>query len=286
VQGRLKIGEFELIWLNGGRFELDGGAMFGVVPKVLWSKKYPCDSENYIPMTAWPILVKTPEAHIIIETGLGNKLSEKQKKIFRVREDWDLPRELESLGIGREDIDYVVLSHYDFDHAGGVVMLDEAGQQALTFPKARHLVQKREWEDVLNPNIRSINTFWPINNELLRGSGLLELIDGEVEVVKGVRAVLTGGHNRGHQIVRIASGGQLAVHLADLLPTHAHFNPLWIMAYDNFPLESIGRKEELEGSSIREGAWFTFYHDAVMVACRFDDKGNVIETVTPDVRET
>jgi len=276
----LALGDIELIWLNGGTFELDGGAMFGVVPKVLWSKKYPSNEENYIPMTASPILVKTPGPLIIIESGLGNKLTEKQKKIFRVRDEWSVPDDLRSLGIGREDIDVVVLTHYDFDHAGGVVMTDETGTPTLTFPRAKHIIQKKEWEDVLNPNKRSANTYWPINNELLRESRYLELLDGDSEITEGVKAIFTGGHNRGHQIVRIESQGQIAVHLGDLLPTHAHVNPLWIMAYDNFPLESIRLKEDIERQYISEGAWFTFYHDAFALACKFDEDGRVTDRVT------
>lgn len=277
MKSTLALGDFELIWLNGGEFELDGGAMFGVVPKVLWSKKYPSDENNYIPMSASPILVKTPKAIILIESGLGNKLTDKQRKIFRVRKEWHILEDLSALGIKREDIDFVILTHYDFDHAGGVVMTDENGELRLSFPGAKHLIQKHEWEDVLNPNKRSINTFWQINYEVLKGSDNLELIDGTVEVTNGVKVMLTGGHNRGHQIARMESGGKIAVHLGDLLPTHAHFNPLWIMAYDNFPLESIRLKDELENEGIKENAWFTFYHDPFVLACRFDEKGNIIK---------
>ncbi|HKN18642.1 MAG TPA: MBL fold metallo-hydrolase [Dissulfurispiraceae bacterium] len=277
MKNKLKLGDFELFWLSGGRFELDGGAMFGVVPRIMWSKKYPSDEDNYIPMTASPILVKTPDALIVIESGLGNKLTDKQKRIFRLKENWNIIGDLSALGLNREDIDFVVLTHYDWDHASGVVMTDEKGQSALTFPSAKHVLQKSEWEDVLDPNIRSVNTYWPVNSELLKGSRNLELIEGEAEIVRGVRAIHTGGHNRGHQIVRMESGGQLAVHLGDLLPTHAHFNPLWVMAYDNFPLESIKMKEYLEKKYVAEDAWFTFYHDPFLRACKFDPEGNIIE---------
>jgi glyoxylase-like metal-dependent hydrolase (beta-lactamase superfamily II) len=270
-----RIGDFELTWLNGGTFELDGGAMFGVVPKVLWQKKYPPTEDNYIPMTAWPILVRTPQALVLIESGFGNKLTDKQKKIYRVREEWSVVEELKLLGISREDIDFVVLTHYDFDHAGGVVMQETDGTLGFTFPKAKHILQKKEWHDVLNPNIRTINTYWPLNNELMRTSTNLHLIDGRYEVVPGITVVHTGGHNKGHQIVTIESKGEKALHLADLLPTHAHANPLWIMAYDNFPMESIALKEQWMKQGVAEGVWFTFYHDAFMTACKYDDKGMV-----------
>jgi glyoxylase-like metal-dependent hydrolase (beta-lactamase superfamily II) len=272
-----KLGDFEMTWLNGGRFELDGGAMFGVVPKVLWQKKYQSDESNYIPMNAWPILVKANGKLILIETGLGNKLSDKQKKIFRVRDEWQVPQDLNDLGLSREEIDFVVLTHYDFDHAGGLIMQDEKGNLVPTFPNAKYVIQRKEWEDVLNPNKRSVNTYWPINYAVLKESRNIELVDGTAEVTRGVTVHHTGGHNRGHQIVRLESDGQVALHLADLMPTHVHFNPLWVMAYDNYPLDAIAQKEEWENRGLRENAWFTFYHDPFLLACRFNEQGDIIE---------
>jgi glyoxylase-like metal-dependent hydrolase (beta-lactamase superfamily II) len=271
------IGDFEFIWLNGGRFALDGGAMFGVVPKALWARKYPADEDNTIPMVAWPLLIKTPDSLVIIETGLGNKLTDKQKQIFRVKEEWNLPADLRDLGIEREDISHVILTHYDFDHAGGVVMREESGSFRLTFPKAKHYIQATEWEDVLRPNIRSINTYWHINNELLKGSPNLELVDGESEIVSGIRVIHAGGHTKGYQIVTMESGGQSAVYPCDLLPTHAHFNPLWIMAYDNFPLDSIQQNEDLDRLHVGKEAWFIFYHDPFIPACKFDVRGTIVK---------
>lgn len=277
MKSGFKLGELELIWLNGGRFELDGGAMFGVVPKILWSKKYPSDADNFVPMAAYPILVRSTEALCIIESGLGNKLNEKQRRIFRVKEEWSLLEDLIALGIRRDDIDCVILTHYDFDHSGGVIMRDDHGGLSLTFPKAKHIIQLKEWEDVLNPNRRSVNSYWPINYEILRDSGKLELTEGDREIIKGVRVVYTGGHNRGHQIVMIESNGEKAIHPGDLIPTHAHYNPLWVMAYDNFPVEVIEKKEAIESMAIKEGAWLTFYHDPFVLAGRFDEKGGLIE---------
>jgi glyoxylase-like metal-dependent hydrolase (beta-lactamase superfamily II) len=273
----LNIGEIELHWLQGGVLELDGGTMFGVVPRVLWAKKFPPDEDNYIRMLNAPVLLKTPGALAVIETGLGNKLTEKQRKIFRIKEDWDLPGSLSSLGISREDSTHVILTHCDFDHAGGVVMTNERGKHELTFPRAEHIVQRAEWEDAMDPNMRACHTYWPVNFGELKGSDHLRLVEGEYEVCAGVSLVPTGGHTRGHQIVRIDSGGDTAIHMADLLPTHIHFNPLWIMAYDNFPLDAIRQKEAIEKQGVQEGAWFTFYHDPFMQACRFSEDGTVRE---------
>lgn len=272
-----QLGDFELLWLNGGKFELDGGAMFGVVPKVLWSKKFPCDEENYIPMVAYPILIKTPNTLAIIETGLGNKLTDKQKQIYRVKEEWDIPYELQKLGFTPEDVNYVILTHFDFDHAGGVVMQRQDGALKLTFPEAKHILQKKEWHDVTHPNRRSVNTFWQVNYETLEHSKKLELVEGDCEIFSGLSVSFTGGHNGGHQVVYISSNGENALHMGDLMPTHAHYNPLWIMAYDNYPMESIAKKEELEKWAIENKAWLTFYHDPFVLAGRFDEKGNLIE---------
>ena len=285
----LKLGEFEIFWLNGGEFELDGGTMFGVVPKVLWAKKYPSDAgnyishdDNYLKFLNYPLCIKTPDSLVLVESGLGNKLTEKQKQIYRVRKDWDLPAELKQLGFKREDVKYVILTHFDFDHAGGIVMYNAEGQEELTFPAAKHIVQRSEWEDVLHPNIRSENTYWQQNFSKLQNTENLQLVEGDFTVCKGIEVIHTGGHTRGHQIVRIQSGKEVAYHLADLMPTHVHFNPLWIMAYDNFPMEVISLKQEYETRGIRENAWFTFYHDPSMYACKFDTKGQVVKKIAPE----
>ena len=276
MEQALLIGDIEISWLNGAEFALDGGAMFGVVPKMLWSKKYPADADNTIKLVSAVLLVRTPAARIIIETGLGNKLTAKQRKIFRVSRDWSLPSDLEAMGLDRGDIDYVILTHCDFDHASGIVMLNEAGAPELTFPNARHVIQHQEWEDVMAPSLRAGHTYWSANFAGLAEKGNLMLVEDDHELTPGVRVVHTGGHTRGHQIVRIESGNKQALHLGDLLPTHLHANPLWIMAYDNFPLDSIEQKQFLMKQGVRDGAWFTFYHDPFLTACRFDDQGKVI----------
>lgn len=275
----LDLGNMSISWLNGGEFKLDGGTMYGAVPKVLWQKKYPADEENYIKMLNAPLLVQMEEHNIIIDTGLGNKLTNKQKQIFRVYRDWDLLTDLSSYGLERENIDIVILTHCDFDHAGGVVMHGTEGKPELTFPKARHITQKREWEDVQKTNIRSIHTYWPDNFTGLEESGLLEIVDGDLEIVPGITVRLTGGHTRGYQLVKMNGQDGCAVHLGDLLPTHTHTNPLWIMSYDNFPLEVVELKHRLLPEYREKGCWFTFYHDKFMHACQLDKQGKVVESL-------
>ena len=273
----LKLGSFEIFWLDGGVFELDGGCMFGVVPRALWQKKFPSSDDDHIKLSNTPILVKTPDGNVIIDTGLGNKLTDKQKKIFRVTEEWDVEGSLAEVGLARADINHVILTHCDFDHSGGVIMYNNAAEPELTWPNAVHHVQRAEWQDVLTPHRRAVSTYWPINLDLLRDSELLNLVDGEAEPVPGVKMTLTGGHTRGHQAICFSSDGEKAVHLGDLLPNHAHFHPLWITPYDNFPLDSIDQKVKLIGPAVDGNQWFLFYHDPYMLACKFDRDGKVIE---------
>jgi len=226
-----------------------------------------------------PMLVRTPEHNIVIETGVGNKLSDKQKKIFQISPDWDIPGGLEAQGLSRDDIDFCILTHCDFDHVGGAVMFNEQGETELTFPRAKYIVQKLEWEDALNPNIRSANTYLAPNFEGLEAAGQLVIVEGAYEGAPGVHLVLTGGHTRGHQVVWLESGGEVALHMADLLPTHAHHNPLWVMAFDNYPMDVIAKKQELHAEAEAKDAWYIFFHDPYLKACKFGQKGEVTNKV-------
>ncbi|MDO9041682.1 MAG: MBL fold metallo-hydrolase [Desulfocapsaceae bacterium] len=272
----LRVGAAELFWLSGGDFRLDGGTMFGPVPKSLWQKKIPADADNTIPLCNDPLLIRTSTMNILVDSGLGNKLTPKEQAIFKTS-PWRLLTQLASLGLSRQDIDMVILTHGDFDHAGGVVMVGEQGREEVTFPAATHLIQEAEWPDVISPGRRAQESYWPINyNELIK-SGKIHFVQGIYQVCPEVRVCLTSGHTLGHQLVEIASQGETAVHLGDLFPTHAHVNPLWVMAYDNFPLEVIACKERYLTEYRKRDAWFTFYHDPLVKACKLGDKGRFID---------
>jgi len=272
---QLDLGNIRIAWLDGGAFELDGGTMFGPVPKVLWSPLYPSDQNNFIKLAAMPLLVRTPDACILIDTGLGNKLTEKQKQLFRVSQPWRLDRELSADDLSREDVDIVILTHCDFDHAGGVVMNNAAGLAELTFPKARYIINALEWHDARHPTARSRYVYFQENIAVIEESGRLQLVDGTLEVVPGVRVRHTGGHTRGHQIVEIEGQSGCTCHLADLMPTHAHAKPGWTTAHDDFPLDVIAQKEALIEKYRARGCWFTFYHDVFLKAGRMDQNGNI-----------
>lgn len=273
----LTIGNFQIHWLNGGDFMLDGGTMFGPVPKTLWERKRKADSRNLLHYTNDVLLIQTPDKNIIVDTGLGNKLTPKQLSIFQVKSPWSLVEDLAVLNLTRQDIDMVLLSHCDFDHAGGVVMHTQQGEEQLTFPSAIHFVQETEWQDVNAPCRRAQSTYWPQNLNALKQDGKLSIISGDHEVSPGITLRHTGGHTRGHQLIEIQSQGETAVHLADLFPTHDHSNPLWVMAYDNFPLEVIDRKEEYFRYYQGLNSWFTFYHDPLVKACKLDAEQNIIQ---------
>lgn len=258
---------------------MDGGTMFGAVPKLLWSKHCPPTDDNYLTYSNSPLLVRTPEANIIIDTGLGNKLSEKHKKIFRLLDEWSIVEDLANYGLKSDDINAVIFTHGDFDHAGGVVTLQPDASTKLTFPNARHIMQRSEWEDISKPNIRAEHTYFPANFEGLEANGLLELVDGEQEIFPGISVRHSGGHTRGHQVVVIKGSGGTVVHMGDIFPTHHHANPLWIMSYDNFPLDVIEQKVAIF-NEFRGDAWFTFYHDDDVRACRLDESNRVVETLS------
>lgn len=272
----LRVGDIEICWLSGGDFKLDGGTMFGAVPKVLWQKRYPVDAGNCILMRNDPLLVRTQDALIVIDTGLGNMLSEKQQRIYQVSSPWDIPAQLGQLGFSREDVDYVILTHGDFDHAGGIEMINAAGSRELTFPRATHVVQKIEWDDLSHPGDRAKATYLEENFDLLRRRGRLHLVDGDAEIRPGLVVRHTGGHTRGHQLVEMTSRGETALHLGDLCPTHAHVHPLWVMAYDNFPLEAIARKKQYLTEYLAKGSWFTLYHDPFHRAVKIDAAYQII----------
>ncbi len=272
---QLDLGGITISWLNGGEFALDGGTMFGAVPKLLWARKYPPDDENYIKMLAAPLLVRTGQAAIIIDTGLGNKLTDKQKKIYRVSRNWTVVDDLADHNLSPGDIQAVILTHCDFDHAGGIVRYNPDGRTELTFSRARHIINEMEWQDLKHPNSRSAHTYFAENFSGLEDSDLLQLVNHTYDAAPGIRVRHTGGHTRGHQIVEINGRDGCALHLGDVMPTHAHANPLWIMAYDNFPLEVIAQKERLIKQYQNHGCWFTFYHDDFIKAGRMDAEGKI-----------
>jgi glyoxylase-like metal-dependent hydrolase (beta-lactamase superfamily II) len=274
---QLKIGDVTITWLNGGVIHLDGGSMFGVVPKPLWSKKYPCNDNNQIELRTDPLLVQVEGKNLLIESGIGiNKLSDKQKRNFGVTEESSVEQSLRQLGLTTDDIDYVLMTHMHFDHACGLTKWKE-DKLVPTFKNASIITSQIEWDEMRSPNIRSRNTYWKENWEAIVDY-VVPFVQ-ESEVVSGVKMIHTGGHSDGHSLVLIESNGETAIHLADLLPTCAHQNVLWVMAYDDYPMTSIFQKQKWIEYGMENHAWFTFYHDAFYRAIKWNQDGAMTERI-------
>ncbi len=256
----MKLGNFQLYPLFDGYFGLDGGAMFGVVPKPLWEKKHPPDERNRIKLALRPLLVITPSEKILIDTGIGDKYDAKFADRYRIERPATIVNSLMQHGIKPEDIAIVILTHLHFDHCGGTTYLSD-GKPVLTFPCARHFIQKSEWESALNPNRRSRASYLPENFLPIQEAGRLELVDGSLEVIPGIELVHTGGHTQGMQIVKIKTEEQTAVFWSDMIPTRNHIPVPYIMGYDLFPLQSMEQKERLLDQAVKE-SWVSFLeHD-------------------------
>jgi len=272
----LKVGNIKLTWLNGGVTHLDGGAMFGVVPKPLWSKKYEVNEKNQIKLFTHPILVETEDQKFLIESGIGNgKLTDKQKRNYGVTEESQLVEELTQLGLSVNDIDGILMTHLHFDHACGLTRLTEDQTTESVFPRAKIYTSLKEWEEMRNPNIRSKNTYWDINWRGIEDQ--VVTFENELEITPEIKMIHTGGHSDGHSIISIESNGEAALHLADIMPTHAHQNVLWVMAYDDYPMDSIFAKQKWIPEGVMKNAWFFFYHDAKYRAVKWDQEGNLID---------
>jgi glyoxylase-like metal-dependent hydrolase (beta-lactamase superfamily II) len=275
----VKIGDVTLHWLNGGVTNMDGGAMFGVVPKPLWSKKYDVNENNQIELRTDPILLHMNEKNILIESGIGSgKLTDKQKRNYGVTEESKIGDSLAEAGLAPEDIHIICMTHMHFDHASGLTKKSGDGYESV-FPNAVIYTSQVEWDEMRNPNIRSKNTYWQENWQAVEHQ--VKTFHEQVEIVPGLTMIHTGGHSDGHSIILLESNGEKAIHMADLMPTHAHQNPLWVLAYDDYPMTSIKAKQEYISSAIQSNVWFIFYHDAVYRALKWDEEG---KTITDSVK--
>mgnify|MGYP001309527937 FL=1 len=274
---QLKVGKATLSWLNGGVNFLDGGAMFGVVPKPLWSRRYPVNEKNQIELRTDPILLQLDGKNYLIDAGMGNgKLTEKQMRNFGVLEESSIEQSLAELGLTTADIDYILMTHMHFDHACGLTKVDGDTYTSI-FPNTPIITSAVEWDEMRNPNIRSRNTYWKMNWEPIQDQ--VETFEGEIQLTENLRMIHTGGHSDGHSILVFEDGEDCFIHMADIMATHGHQNVLWVMAYDDYPMDSIFAKEKWMKYGYERAAWYTFYHDAYYRAIKYDREGNVIDEV-------
>ena len=269
----MKLGKFEIYSLLDGFFRLNGGAMFGIIPRPLWEKENPPDEKNRILLSLRPLLIKTGQENILIDTGIGDKEDAKFRSIYAIDKGSTLLGSLSSLGLQPEDIGVVINTHLHFDHAGGNTTRSQRGKLSATFPRARYIVQQGEMEDALQPNERTSASYLPWNFKPLMETGQLETIEGEVEVVPGVTVMVTRGHTRFHQSVKIESEGEVALFLGDFVPTLSHLKNPFIMGYDLYPLETLKNKHKILPQACRRGWLLVFEHDPLVPWGYLTEKG-------------
>ena len=276
------VGRLRCHALEGGRQHLDGGAMFGVVPKPLWEKRIPPDARNRIPLALRCVLIEHDAGLVLVDTGLGNKEDAKFRDIYGVENagrpgPTQLEDALAELSFAPGDVRWVIDTHLHFDHAGGNTVRDEAGTIRPTFPAATYVVQKRELDFARHTNERTAASYLRHNFDPIT----FTLIDGETEVLPGLRCLPTPGHVPYHQSVLVESGGERACFLADLVPTSAHLPLPWIMGYDLEPLVTLESKRRLYARAEAEGWLLWFEHDPEVVAGRLGRDGKGFGLVDP-----
>jgi glyoxylase-like metal-dependent hydrolase (beta-lactamase superfamily II) len=276
-----QLGKLEYHLLSDGHCWVDGGGAFGLVPKVIWQKLRPPDAHNRIIFALTSLLIRSEGQTILVDTGYGQKLAEKQQEILGLeRPEGDLLAALARLGVAPDEIDLVINTHLHADHCGG----NTTGPHLLpTFPKARYLIQRLELAEALLPNERTRATYFPANYQPLPATHQLELIDGPTCLTGEVRTAITRGHTRAHQIIILESQGQTALFMADMASLHYHFERLaWVPGYDVEPLESIETKRAWQQWALAHDALLLFQHDADLPTGRLrpDGKHFKVEPVT------
>jgi glyoxylase-like metal-dependent hydrolase (beta-lactamase superfamily II) len=262
----LPLGDFQLDLVSAGRFRLDGGAMFGVVPKTLWEKRIPADERNRITLGMRPLLVRGNGLTMLIDAGIGDKMDAKNTATYAIDRTRNLDHSLSDAGLDSRGIDLVLASHLHFDHAGGFTVRDSAGSVVPRFSRARYVARTAEWEDATHPHERNRASYLQENFVPLMKAGVLDLVPGDAVIAPGVRVVRTGGHTMHHQIVMLESGQRTAVFAADLFPTTAHIDEPWIMGYDLYPMDTLAFKRTFVREAIDREYLIFFEHDPAIPA--------------------
>ena len=268
----LQLGGLELISLSDGFLHLDGGAMFGVVPRTLWEKHLPPDDRNRIPLGLRPLLVRG-ERTLLIDAGCGDKMDAKKADIYGLERAYHLDHALAAAGLSAADIDVVLATHLHFDHVGGFTAHREDGDAVPRFTNARYVAHRQEWEDATHPHERNRASYVQENFVPLARAGVLDLVDDDTEVMPGVRLRRSGGHTRHHQVVMIESQGEIAVFTADMYPTSIHVPDPWLMGYDLYPMDTLAFKRSFAREAIEREYLIFFEHDPSLAAGRIRESG-------------
>jgi glyoxylase-like metal-dependent hydrolase (beta-lactamase superfamily II) len=262
----MQFGDLELTPLFDGYLRLDGGAMFGTVPKPLWEKRAPADEKNRITLAMRPLLVRSAAGVMLIDAGIGDKMDAKSTAIYAIDRSRNLDHTLADAGLDADRIDIVLASHLHFDHAGGFTTTNGAGTIRPRFSRARYVARTAEWEDATHPHERNRASYLQENFVPLNSAGVLDLVADDSTIMPGVRVVRTGGHTMHHQIVMIESGSRTAVFVADLIPTTAHVDEPWIMGYDLYPMDTLAFKRTFVREAIDREYLIFFEHDPAITA--------------------
>ncbi len=257
----LTIGQFQIYGLRDGFFCLDGGAMFGIVPKTLWEKKYPADELNRIRLGLNSILIRTEDNNVLVETGIGTHLDRKLADMYSFDPQPGLVESLKGVGLEKEDVDYVINTHLHFDHCGGNTVVDSTGEVVPTFPHAEYIIQKGEWESACHPSPRDKASYLEKYFRPIEEHKQLHLVEGDTQILEGVEVLLTPGHTASHQCIKIESNGQVLFFLGDMVPTSGHVRLPYVMSYDLFPLKTIKNKEKYYSLAQKENWTMAFNHD-------------------------
>lgn len=271
----MKLSNYEIIPIETGRFALDGGAMFGVVPKNLWERTNSADEQNRIELALRCLLLKGQEKNILIDTGIGEKLNEKLENIYKVNHSQNtLEKTLAENGVKNEDITDVIISHLHFDHTGGTTKTVN-GEVELTFPNAIHHVQLEQWDWANSPAEKDRASFIIENFVLIEQQEKLNILNGPGTITDGIEVMVMYGHTPGMQLIKISDSENTLLYCADLIPTTSHIPVPWVMAYDNYPLTTIEEKKRLLPKIVDEDWILFFEHDPFIAAGRVEltDKG-------------
>lgn len=262
----MKIGNYNIYSIETGRFSLDGGAMFGVVPKNLWEKVNPPDPKNRISLALRSLLLESDNQLIMVDTGIGTKFDDKYSKIYNIDfSEYNLDNSLRQYGFEREEITDVIITHLHFDHAGGTTFLNDRKLE-LTFPNAIHHIQSEQWDWALNPSEKDQASFLTNDFLLVEKEGKLNRLSGPSEIFPGIELMVMYGHTQGMQLVKVSDSQNTLLYCADLIPTSSHIPVPWIMAYDNNPLITMNEKNRLL-PIIVDNDWILFYeHDPFITA--------------------
>ena len=272
----MHLGNIEVQFIDSGAFGLDGGAMFGVVPKVLWEKKSPPDANNRIRMRANSLLVRVDKKNLLIETGNGTKLDAKFRSIYNIQDGDPMMDALTRTGVTPDQIDFVINTHLHFDHCGGNTRVHQ-NRVVPTFRRARYVVQRAELEHAMNPTERDRASYFPENFASISKEGRWDLVDGDMEVLPGISVARIPGHNANIQSVVIGGGGKTLAFVADLLPTRHHIPLPWIMAYDLYPLQTLETKRRWLSRMVAENWIVVFGHDPDVPAATLHQRDGKIE---------